>query len=269
MSSNSLEVFGKCKKKDCGCQIFRLNTDSDEQCYFCSHKSGFHEIISEIDVSKYTLGPCNKDKACECQRFKNKESDTEKCIYCDHFFAFHESWIQYQHSHPTISTSSSSNANPATLLSQMQNNVNNNNLITNRFTSARQELLANFRPSLTVSFNDIQRPRNNRANNQRHRNVQRNIQNQQNTKELKLSYIILMNKVSSSTIPKVASSIWDHLSDHGFIKQNIILSENNINHQIHELFPMLINQNWKIFNPSSGKLKDVENMVTIFKIFFF
>ncbi|RGB35750.1 hypothetical protein C1646_758931 [Rhizophagus diaphanus] len=92
MSSNS-EAFGKCKKQGCGCQIFRQIPNSiNEQCYFCEHGSGFHEILSEINTSIYMFGLCHKNGTCECQRFKEDVSNTEKCLYCNHFFAFHQPW---------------------------------------------------------------------------------------------------------------------------------------------------------------------------------
>src|SRR5581483_5515438 len=156
------------------------------------------------------------------------------------------------------SSSITNNENPASLLSRLsqtyEGDTNPINNTTNRFTSARQELLANFRPTLAVSLNDLQRRRNNS-------NFQRNQTQQQ--MELKLNYIILMDKVNSTIIPKMSGATWNYLLINGFIKRDITLFQNNLNSQIRELFPILINQEWKTFNASSGKLKDVQNMVII------
>ncbi|RGB35749.1 hypothetical protein C1646_758930 [Rhizophagus diaphanus] len=119
-------------------------------------------------------------------------------------------------------------------------------------TSACQELLAHYRPSLTVPFNVVQRSG-------RHINRQSRSTTQiQQT--IKLDYLMLMYKVDSITIPKVNSDSWNELIDAGFIELNITLSENNLNQQIYDLFPMLTGQEWKVFSPKSGKLKNIQNM---------
>lgn len=148
-------------------------------------------------------------------------------------------------------------SNPASLISQMPNVTSgtNNNSTSNRFTSARQELFTNFRPSLTVPFNVIQR-------------LGRYINSQsKNTtliqQTIKLNYLILMDKVDSVTIFKVNGDLWNDLVDAELIKLNIILSENNLNQQIYDLFLILTGQEWKVFSPKSEKLKNVQNMVYI------
>ncbi len=51
-----------------------------------------------------------------------------------------------------------------------------------------------------------------------------------------------MDKVNSTTIPKVVSNLQSNLIDIEFIKLNITLSENTINQQIYDLFSILIGQ---------------------------
>ncbi|PKB99426.1 hypothetical protein RhiirA5_414028 [Rhizophagus irregularis] len=241
------EILGECKKQGCGCQTFRLinNSSNDEKCYFCDHGSGFHELLSEVDTSIYTLGPCRKNGSCDCRRFKKKITDAEKCIYCNHYFAFHESWNQHTHFSPA-------STHPAVMLSHMPNNIASEP----RFTSVRQELLSSFRPSISIPLNNIQsgqRPRYQR------RNIS-NLQNEQPMKKLKFNYLILLDKVNSTNIPKSNSNLWNSLLEIGFIKQDITLFENTIDRQINDLFPILAGQEWKIYNPSSGKLKDLHNI---------
>jgi hypothetical protein len=81
---------------------------------------------------------------------KKKELDAEKCHYCEHFFAFRQSWVQHARPSPIITDSYAS-----------PNGIANGT----RFTSVRQELLASFRPSLTVPLNNIQSRR------QRHQKI--------------------------------------------------------------------------------------------------
>lgn len=209
MSFPNDETIGKCKKQSCGCQNFWLNSSTDEKCYFCEHSSGFHELLSDIDTSIYTRGPCRKNDSCECQRFKKRATDAEKYLHCDHFFAFHESW---QHNQATQAST-----HPAAILSRMQNNIAGGA----RFSSVRQELLSSFRPSASIPMNNVQ-------SSQRLRHQRKNIRNEQHTKKLKINYIILSDKVNSTNIPKSNSNLWNYHLEIGLIKRDVTLFENTI-----------------------------------------
>lgn len=77
-----------------------------------------------------------------------------------------------------------------------------------------------------------------------------------------------MDKVDSTIIPKVNGDLWNVFNEIWFIKRDVTLFDNTINQQIYDLFPILVGQEWKIFNPSSGKLRNVQSMVNSAKFFF-
>ncbi|PKC56941.1 hypothetical protein RhiirA1_401773 [Rhizophagus irregularis] len=62
----SIPIYGKCKKYTCGCQRFRPKNYANNECFFCNHVIGFHEL-SPVDTLEFPYGSCNEPE-CGCQR---------------------------------------------------------------------------------------------------------------------------------------------------------------------------------------------------------
>ncbi|EXX66524.1 hypothetical protein RirG_122960 [Rhizophagus irregularis DAOM 197198w] len=86
----SIPIYGKCKTYTCGCQRFWPKNYANNECFFCNHVIGFHELFP-VDTLEFPYGSCNEPE-CGCQWFKNQPLDNLQCIYCDHFEGFHSNW---------------------------------------------------------------------------------------------------------------------------------------------------------------------------------
>ncbi|CAB4435773.1 unnamed protein product [Rhizophagus irregularis] len=246
----SIPIYGKCKKYTCGCQRFRPKNYATNECFFCNHVIGFHEL-SPIDTLEFPYGSCNEPE-CGCQRFKSQPLDNLRCTYCDHFEGFHSNW-----------ETPISNVNPITLLNNFQSNIIPNSNITSntssQFTNPRAEVIANFRPTQVIPLYSSQLRNARAATRRRTGNFPTHNAGRPQAPALTINFLICFEKLLPNRLPKEGTAFWFHLQAKSLIKENIEISQTDeLYNIIHNLFNEKLNdQGWILYSGSSGSPQKV------------
>ncbi|PKY30695.1 hypothetical protein RhiirB3_447908 [Rhizophagus irregularis] len=246
----SIPIYGKCKKYTCGCQRFRPKNYANNECFFCNHVIGFHEL-SPVDTLEFPYGSCNEPE-CGCQRFKSQPLDNLRCTYCDHFEGFHSNW-----------ETPISNVNPITLLNNFQSNIIPNSNITSntssQFTNPRAEVIANFRPTQVIPLYSSQLRNARAATCRRTGNFPTHNAGRPQAPALTINYLICFEKLLPNRLPKEGTAFWFHLQAKSLIKENIEISQTDeLYNIIHNLFNEKLNdQGWILYSGSSGSPRKV------------
>ncbi|CAB4379904.1 unnamed protein product [Rhizophagus irregularis] len=246
----SIPIYGKCKKYTCGCQRFRPKNYANNECFFCNHVIGFHEL-SPVDTLEFPYGSCNEPE-CGCQRFKSQPLDNLRCTYCDHFEGFHSNW-----------ETPISNVNPITLLNNFQSNIIPNSNITSntssQFTNPRAEVIANFRPTQVIPLYSSQLRNARAATRRRTGNFPTHNAGRPQAPALTINYLICFEKLLPNRLPKEGTAFWFHLQAKSLIKENIEISQTDeLYNIIHNLFNEKLNdQGWILYSGSSGSPRKV------------
>ncbi|CAB5388498.1 unnamed protein product [Rhizophagus irregularis] len=224
----SIPIYGKCKKYTCGCQRFRPKNYANNECFFCNHVIGFHEL-SPVDTLEFPYGSCNEPE-CGCQ------SNWETPI---------------------------SNVNPITLLNNFQSNIIPNSNITSntssQFTNPRAEVIANFRPTQVIPLYSSQLRNARAATRRRNGNFPTHNAGRPQAPALTINYLICFEKLLPNRLPKEGTAFWFHLQAKSLIKENIEISQTDeLYNIIHNLFNEKLNdQGWILYSGSSGSPRKV------------